>query len=1680
MSKFSDNQEAGILLIDGTHRIVYFNDIVRSIFRSIQKGDLCHHALYGESVPCRNCPLCVEDRISILYSQKAGCWMEVSAGRMDLPGQGPYNLMLLKSLPENKRDLFLNLTDMADYDELYEFNLTTDSYRILYHLTGKYDTPAEDGKLSEMLADVAEHMVHPDDKESFLVFWDLESALERLEKDPSMVLEGQFRKKLVNGEWCWVLQTAVPLRHEEDGEQIVMCFVQDIDLQMRSTGENWEPGSDRLTGLYRQDKFLLSAHQFLQRVGDEHYCLMVIDIEHFKLFNEWYGQAAGDHFLVDIGNCLKKILEHTNGVAGYMGNDDFVILLPNSPEILSELQKQIMGCVKRYGDQAGFQPAFGLYAVTNPMEPVRNMYDRASMAMATVKGNYVRRASWYDSGMMENLGESHKLLPQVQKALDQGEFVFYAQPMCNMATGKIVGLESLVRWNHPERGVIGPGEFVPLLENNGFISALDQYIWERVCASVRRWIDAGHKAIPISVNMSRADLYTLDVAECLLNLVKQYELEPRLIQIEITESAYVEDFQVITKVVGKLRQVGFTVLMDDFGSGYSSLNMLKDIKMDLLKLDMGFLELDSQSTEKGLEIIKAVTSMAHLMGLRVIAEGIETREQMEFLLDIGCLYGQGYYFYRPMPIEVFEPLLADEANIDFKGILPTAAESLKLRELLNGDWLSEAVVNNILGGAAVYGVCGDQVELLRMNKQYCRVTHTNAADLAENQLAILENVYQDDRERFLDVFRRARNDTINGAEVEVRRILPDGDSIWVHIHTFFLREQDGVSLFYGSVSDVSEQKRREQQLESSQRALTAVVHLSENDESFMRLTEENRRTAASIFAQMTPGGMIGGYCEPGFPLYFANYEMVKLLGYETYDELAGGIQYKVENTIHPDDRDRVMKDMGLKYYPGLEYTTTYRMPKKDGSWFWSLDKGRVIQAEDGRLAIVSACTDISETMRAQEKLAERNALLLRQNQELTFLNRDMPGGYHRCSDTPEFDFTYISDRFLEIFGYTKKEIRQLFDNKFLNMVHPDDRCLVTKATIDIQEKNASLNLEYRMLSKHGYIWVIDQSRYMYYENKCFFQGVVINITETVALRNKLQMLLRNMPENIILVTSQNGEYRCEAVINGLSREMGISLATYQRYLDTGGYEKYIEEWELRRLKGKLDEAMAEGVNYQDVVKLLQPDGNPIWTSFDARYIRGGETGIIYLLLLGNVTAFKEQEQELRLAGEQTESILRQAGINSWDWDIPRDRLVLRNAIPNQALAVQYPKLGLAYAEVEHFSSCIQKLFSMPEEYRRMLEEGISQVRSGEKLNKIRYDVPFQAVEGETIWLRIACEILRNEKNRPVKAVGYYTDVTVQRVQTLQSREDQKTLELLRKQALYDFKVNLTHDTVGSGKSLQRWSQETGGNESPTYTEMVHYLAGQLVLPEFKEQFLAFCDRERMLERSNGAKTMESFEYQRLVDGTPRWMQIIVHYVRFEDSLDVFIYIFAMDIDRQKQQELELTYLAQTDEMTGLYNRRAAKAIIDQCLNNMQGQSAALIIFDLDNFKLANDIFGHLYGDAVLSIIARRLKSFFRSNDVVCRLGGDEFLVFCNNIGPEDVECKIRNIIENIIIKRNDGERVVVFTISAGYVMIPEQGNSFEELYHKADIALFAAKAEGKKKFCKYDPSMNTVHNKIDK
>lgn len=594
--------------------------------------------------------------------------------------------------------------------------------------------------------------------------------------------------------------------------------------------ENIKDGRDELTGLYYKRFFYEQAKEFLdERSKEQEYCLVALDIEHFKLFNEWYGREAGDKFLLDIALKLRDICSKYEGVAGYFGADDFAIIIPQSRDLLEGLKYNIIGRVKEYEDSAGFLPGFGVYFIEDKTVPVATMYDRACIALAKIKGNYATRMNFYEHGMMLKMEEEHRLLCDVPKALFGHEFIFYLQPKCNMNTGKIVGAEALVRWRRSDGTMIPPDQFIPVLERNGFITNLDKYIWEEVCHFLRSLIDRGIRPVPISINVSRVDLYSMNVPQFIGNLLRSYHLDPKLLEIEITESAYSEKLETVNNVVQAFRMRGMNVLMDDFGSGYSSLNMLNDVNIDVLKLDMKFLNISENTMGKGIGIVEAVVNMARMMGMRVIVEGVETQQQVDFLISMGCEYAQGYFFFKPVTADTFEELLRERNFFDYSGIQLKKNNQVNIRELLNENLFSETIVNNILGAIVFAEFDGSIVEIIRTNEQYERMIGSETAHDIHRHNFPMENILPEDIAGFVRMFCIAYEHPLDGAVCEFRYKKPDNRIVWYRVRAFFLREQGNKKLYYGSVTDIRGEKERELELNIAEKKLENALRLAESN-----------------------------------------------------------------------------------------------------------------------------------------------------------------------------------------------------------------------------------------------------------------------------------------------------------------------------------------------------------------------------------------------------------------------------------------------------------------------------------------------------------------------------------------------------------------------------------------------------------------------------------------------------------------------------------------------------------------------------------------------------------------------------------------------------------------------------------------------------------------------------------
>lgn len=586
------------------------------------------------------------------------------------------------------------------------------------------------------------------------------------------------------------------------------------------------PRIDAATGLLSKEAFFDEAAAYLRHSGARDVSIVCFDVDHFKLFNDLHGLDCGDELLRYLGRALALRFSPDGAQPlARLAADTFALcatgIRPERVErilvdVSSECPNGIDAIVRA-----------GVYRIEDPASPVSIMCDRAVIALRTVKGSYFDRVALYDPGMREALVLEREVVAGIESALREDRIELFLQPKCNIRTGKIVGAEALARWRHPERGIVAPGEFIPLIERNGLVRSLDLRVWEKTAAWIRSLIDEGVQPVPVSVNVSRADIYLVDVAAELHALVERYGIDPSLIEVEITESAYSERPDRIVAAFDALAERGFTVLMDDFGSGYSSLNMLKDINVDVLKIDMRFLDRDDRRSK---DIMESVIRMARWLDLPVIAEGVETREQVNFLLDVGCSYAQGYYYARPMEAAAFEALLTDGSKVQHEqcALQDARRPILDFRDLLHENTISDRMLSSIIGSVALYSYADGDLRLIRGNEAYRRLIATlgEGVNGAEEGGSLLPFVHDEDR----DALVAAAEETVrscpdDGVEVVVRRMGTNGCH-WHKMRLFHLNTTNGSATVYGSVTDVTERMEYMEALRKSEQRFEMTLEAS--------------------------------------------------------------------------------------------------------------------------------------------------------------------------------------------------------------------------------------------------------------------------------------------------------------------------------------------------------------------------------------------------------------------------------------------------------------------------------------------------------------------------------------------------------------------------------------------------------------------------------------------------------------------------------------------------------------------------------------------------------------------------------------------------------------------------------------------------------------------------------------
>jgi len=409
---------------------------------------------------------------------------------------------------------------------------------------------------------------------------------------------------------------------------------------------------DALTGMYAKESFYENAKARIEADPARSWDVICTDIEKFSLANGLFGKKTGDAMLCRFADILRKRVEDAVMFA-HLDADSFAMLVPHRSSYPDELFANITREFNDTDIALRLIVRFGICAAEDPPQPVSAMCDRAMLAARSLYGLYGVNSASYDKVMHDKILAEQSILNRVEGALARKEFEIYLQPKYNLATGLVAGAEALVRWNDPARGLILPGEFIPVLESNGFVTALDTYVLDSVCDLQRKCIDLGLTPVPVSVNISIVDVYTSDLAETALKIAEKHGISPELVHLDLTRRNYAEDQGQVVDVATRLRNMGFKIEMDDLGVGYS-LNTLSRMPVDYAKLDMGTLGDDARS---GRDTVSFVLNLARLMDLSVIAEKVGTREQAERLRSLNCSYAQGYYYAKPMTVADFEALL---------------------------------------------------------------------------------------------------------------------------------------------------------------------------------------------------------------------------------------------------------------------------------------------------------------------------------------------------------------------------------------------------------------------------------------------------------------------------------------------------------------------------------------------------------------------------------------------------------------------------------------------------------------------------------------------------------------------------------------------------------------------------------------------------------------------------------------------------------------------------------------------------------------------------------------------------------------------------------------------------------------------------------------------------------------
>lgn len=761
-----------------------------------------------------------------------------------------------------------------------------------------------------------------------------------------------FKCRGFDGREIWLLLNGHAIT-DNAGEKLFYSMITDISAEKEREKELSDTAYiDPLTGCRNRAAFIKKARELLEENPLTEYTMMKLNVGNFRIANNSLGKTEGDKLLKTIADALSEIIDES-GVFARFYADRFSIMTPYSERsvhpqsIVAAVENAVVKNCEATGELCFYM---GVYKIDDRTLSIEEMAERASIACRSVSGGMREHITYFDEKMRQKMLEEKMIGSECYRALHNNEFCVFFQPIYGVKAKKFVCAEALARWNHPKHGTILPEKFLPIFEKNGFITELDLFVLEQACAFQKKRADAGLGKFPMSVNISRTSLYNPNMFDKINATARKYKVEPKNLRIEVTETVFTDNSTTLVETIKHLRSAGYPIVLDGFGSGTSSMNTLKRMPFDILKLDMKFMEGFEKNGKIG-AIITSLVRTGKWLNAPLLAQGVETREQFEFLESIGCGYIQGFYFARPVPEDEFTALLAENRVTIQETAVENYEMDVDINKIFGNDSVLSKLIDSIFGGFGIYEFTGDRLEVIRVNEEYYNLMGYTAENrYLEENTNVWEQLFPDDVEISKNACLEAAK-TGRPVRVVCRRYKKNGDLIYLDSIHRRIGGTDKNPIICISLSDITEKVLMEQDEELINSVREAKWLEREKTDSLLRKTIRHIPMGLGIFRCTE---------DETLPVYLSE-KMYRIFGENNK------MKFLDENNPINIFLNR------YKITAGMTGEQVFPCVRPDGRHIWVKATYSTVE-EDGAMILYTVISDVSEQVESRKQEAVRDQM----------------------------------------------------------------------------------------------------------------------------------------------------------------------------------------------------------------------------------------------------------------------------------------------------------------------------------------------------------------------------------------------------------------------------------------------------------------------------------------------------------------------------------------------------------------------------------------------------------------------------------------------------------------------------------------------------------------------------------